>query len=252
MPCAPNSRRCTVLRPEGEEMARKKKEECKAAPAWLTSFGDLMSLLLTFFILLYSMSVVSLDKFNLSIRGITEAFGSRKMVQQNSVPKGREVPLDFKDMHPKIKNGHKIKQKLSAVLAQLGAAGVKGEVEGHGTVLRMRLFADNLFVSGRAEPTEAARPYIAEMAQKLKVSDLQIEIEGHSDSVPIHNGAFSDNWDLSAERAVSVLRLFLEAGYDGHLLAARGAGEYHPIDTNDTPQGRMRNRRIEFIIDLSE
>jgi len=232
-------------------MARKKKEECKGAPAWLTSFGDLMSLLLTFFILLYSMSVISLDKFNLSIRGITEAFGGRKMVAEHKVVKSQKVPLDFPEMYPKVKNGKKIRKKLNETLHKLQQLGIKGEVEAHGTMIRMRLFADNLFAPGSAVPIASARPYIIEMAKQFEPSELHIEIEGHTDNTPIHSRRFANNWELSAARATNVLRLFKEAGYDVRLLAAKGAGEYHPIDTNDTPEGRMRNRRIEFVIDLS-
>ncbi|HHH72652.1 MAG TPA: flagellar motor protein MotB, partial [Sulfuricurvum sp.] len=224
-------------------MARKKKQECKEAPAWLTSFGDLMSLLLTFFILLYSMSVISLEKFNLSIQGITEAFGGRKMVAQHQLVKGQKVSLDFPDMYPKVKNGKKIRKKLNATLEKLREAGIDGEIEAHGTMMRLRLFTDNMFAPGSATPSEAVRPLISDLAAKLKPSELRMEIEGHTDSSPIRSARFGSNWALSAARAVSVLRLFKAAGYDVRLLSAKGAGEYHPIDSNDTPQGRMRNRR---------
>lgn len=232
-------------------MARKKKQECKEAPAWLTSFGDLMSLLLTFFILLYSMSVISLEKFNLSIQGITEAFGGRKMVAQHQLVKGQKVSLDFPEMYPKVKNGKKIRKKLNATLEKLRQAGIDGEIEAHGTLIRMRLFSDNMFPSGSAAPTTAVRPLITELAEKLKSSGLKIEIEGHTDASPIRSNRFASNWTLSAARAVSVLRLFKDAGYDVRLLSAKGAGEYHPIDSNDTPEGRMRNRRIELLLELS-
>jgi chemotaxis protein MotB len=232
-------------------MARKKKQECKEAPAWLTSFGDLMSLLLTFFILLYSMSVISLDKFNQSIRGITEAFGGRKMVAQEKMVKGQKIALELPGMYPKVKNGKKIRKKLNAVQEKLQTLGIQSEIEAHGTMIRMRLFTDNMFPSGSSEPSAAAKPLIVEMARELKPFGVHLEIEGHSDSTPIHSRRFSSNWELSAARAMSVLRIFIDNGYDSKSIAAKGMGEYHPIDTNDTPQGRMRNRRIELLIDLS-
>lgn len=232
-------------------MARKKKAECKEAPAWLTSFGDLMSLLLTFFILLYSMSVISLDKFNLTIRGITEAFGGRKMVAQEKVISSRNVPLDFPQMYPKVKNGKKVMKRLDDTLKQLRGLGIDGEIEAHGTMIRMRLYADKLFAPGSADPSPAVRGYIDELAKKLAPSAMHIAIEGYTDSSPISTRRFANNWELSAERAVNVLRLFVDAGYDPKLLAAKGAGEYHPLESNTTPQGRRRNRRIELVVDLS-
>ncbi len=230
---------------------KRKKAECKETPAWLVSFGDLMSLLLTFFILLFSMSAISLDKFNESIRGITEAFGGRKMVHEERVLKGRKVALDFPEMHPKIKNGEKIKNRLNEARKMLDKIGAKSEIEAHGTYIRLRLFTDRIFLPGGATPHHEAVPYIMAICDKLKDSGLSILIEGHTDNLPIMTDRFKSNWELSAARATNVLRLFIKGGYDPNTLSAKGCGEYNPLSSNETSEGRTRNRRIEFVIKLS-
>ncbi len=231
-------------------MARKKKEECKSVPGWLVSFGDLMSLLLTFFILLYSMSTISLEKFYQSIRGITEAFGGRTLKSEDRIIQGKKVELDF-PMYPKIKKKRAVQKKLNEVKDMLQKAGLNAEVVSHGSLIKLRLFSDKIFPSGSAYPYKNVIPYIMTLCEKLRDTGLPLIIVGHTDNVPIRGGRFRNNLELSAARATNILRLFLKCGYEQKALAAEGRGEFEPIAPNDTPANRAKNRRIEFVIDLS-
>lgn len=231
-------------------MARKKKEECPSVPGWLVSFGDLMSLLLTFFILLYSMSTISLEKFRASIRGITEAFGGRTLKSKKMIIKGKNVQLNF-PMYPKIKKIRAVKKKLNSVKDMLKKAGINAEVVSHGSIIILRLYSNNMYSPGSAYPYKKIIPYIMALCEKLKNSEIPLKIVGHTDSIPIRSKEFRNNLELSAARAINILRLFIKCGYNPKILSAEGRGEFEPIAPNNTPKNRAKNRRVEFILDLS-
>jgi len=232
-------------------MARKKKEECPNLPGWLVSFGDLMSLLLTFFILLYSMSTVSLEKFHQSIRGIMEAFGGQKMTQEAKTLLKNKTDVQFEDMYPKIKKKKQLLEQLKEIKESLLHAGIKAEVVDYGTKVILRVHSDNTFPSGSVYPTKEAATLFISFCKKFRSSGLPLRIVGYTDNTPIQSETIRNNWELSALRAVSILRLFIKCGYDPKLLSAEGRGEFDPIAPNDTPQNRAKNRRVEFVIDLS-
>jgi len=232
-------------------MAKKKKQECASVPGWLVSFGDLMSLLLTFFILLYSMSTVSMEKFYQSLRGLTEAFGGKSMTHTSKTLIKNKVELDFKNMHPKLKKKKMILKELNEIKASLQKAGIEAEVIDHGSKITLRVASDKIFLPGSAEPTREAMQYFEILCKRLKETGFHLSIVGYTDNTPIHSKRFKNNWELSAYRAISILRYFIKCGYDPRLLSAEGRGKYDPIASNNTPQGRAKNRRVEFIIDLS-
>jgi len=231
-------------------MARKKKEECKGAPAWLTSFGDLMSLLLTFFILLYSMSTISLEKFYQALKGIIEAFGGHYIIYEEKMIKGRRINIEFPNMFPKPRLHTKIEKRLSEIRRMLDRMGVRSEVKAYGTFIRLRINTDKLFPEGSDKLYPEAIPIVMELCRKLKEFDLPITIEGHTDNIPTRSERFPSNWELSAARATNVLRMFISCGYNPRRLSAEGCGEYRPIAPNTTEEGRRRNRRIEVVIKL--
>ncbi len=231
-------------------MARKKKEECASLPGWLVSFGDLMSLLLTFFILLYSMSTVSVEKFYQSVRGLTEAFGGRKMTQDARTLIKNNLDLEFKDMYPRIKKKKAILKELNAIKEMLAHSNITAEVVDHGSKVILRIFSDNIFPPGSAIPTKEAIAHFLTLCKRFKSSGFHIDIVGYTDNTPIRSKKFRNNWELSAYRAINILRLFVKCGYDTRLLSAEGRGEYDPIAPNNSPKNRAKNRRVEFIIDV--
>lgn len=105
-----------------------------------------------------------------------------------------------------------------------------------------------LFTSGSAQLSSQAQPVLRELAGKLQPLSNIIHVEGFTDNVPINNYEFISNWELSAARAASVVHLFTRLGIDPQRLAAVGYGEYRPVASNDTPEGRARNRRVVLVI----
>jgi chemotaxis protein MotB len=229
-----------------------KKEECKKAPAWLTSFGDLMSLLLTFFILLYSMSIISLEKFYQVLKGLIEAFGGRQVVfSEDGSLKASRIPIQMENMHFRIKKFAELKREILKIKESLRSMGIEADYLVTGTCMKLRLTTEKLFPLGSEVPYPQAVGLLKDICERLKPFSLPITFEGYTDDLPISTPRFPSNWELSAARAVSVLRIFEDCGYPVDLLSAVGYGEYRPIAPNDSPEGRERNRRIELCIKLN-
>jgi len=105
-----------------------------------------------------------------------------------------------------------------------------------------------LFPTASSDLTEKAKPIVARLGQILAPTESRIQVEGHTDDVPIVTPEFPSNWELSAGRAATVVRLFAAAGVDPHRMAALGFGEYQPATGNDTPEGRAANRRVVVVV----
>ncbi|HEX3881860.1 MAG TPA: OmpA family protein, partial [Stellaceae bacterium] len=105
-----------------------------------------------------------------------------------------------------------------------------------------------LFNSGKAELTPQALPLIDKVAGIIKGLPYQIQVNGFTDTVPIHTVQFDSNWDLSATRAISVVKRFVIAGLDPTKLVGAGFGEYHPVDSNTTVEGKAQNRRVSVVV----
>jgi len=233
-------------------MNRERKQECKKPPAWLTSFGDLMSLLLTFFILLYSMSIISLEKFYQVLKGLVEAFGGRQVIfSESGAMKASRVPIRMENMHYRVKKFADLKKEISEIKEMLRTRGIEADYLVTGTCMKLRVNVSRLFPPGSETPYPEARNLFLNMCERLRPYSLPITFEGYTDNMPISTPRFPSNWELSTARAVSVLKLFVTCGYPQDLLSAVGYGEYHPIAPNDTPRNRERNRRIEFCIKLN-
>lgn len=231
---------------------RKKKEECKKAPAWLTSFGDLMSLLLTFFILLYSMSIISLERFYQVLKGLIDAFGGKQVVfQGNDSIKASRIPIKMENMHLRIRKFAELKKEITVIKNSLLKRGIEADYLVTGTCMKLRVNVSRLFPLGSEDPYPEAEALFRNICERLRAFSLPITIEGHTDDLPISSPKYPSNWELSAYRAVAVLRIFEECGYPPDLLGAVGYAQYHPVVPNDSPQARERNRRIEFCIRLN-
>ncbi len=229
-------------------MPKKKKEECKGFPAWLTSFGDLMSLLLTFFILLFSMSTINIQKFVLVLKSLLTVFKGPSVLKSGTLPEGMKFS-PFPKAYPKFKK-KEIKKVLNEVKKFLKKSGLKAQVVDGGDYITIRILADDMFDPCSVEVKSKVIPAIKYLEEKLKKYNVPLLISGHTDNSKPKTCAFlyPTNWELSAARAVSVLRLFLKWGYPLDKLSAAGFGPYHPIAPNDTPEHRKLNRRVEFTI----
>lgn len=229
-------------------MARKKKEEKppKGSPAYMTTYGDMMTLLLTFFVLLLSFSSMREAKFRRAMGSLKGALGV--LPHEQSVIKPERVPI------PQLTNlqESEIEEsivKLEDILSdqQLREA-VRLQISDRG----MTITIDDpvMFESGDAGLRPKAYPILTRIASLARGWPNTIRIEGHTDNDPIRTEKFPSNWELSTARALSVLHFFQDdAGFDPIDLVAIGRGEFDPIALNDTPENKTKNRRIEIHIE---
>jgi chemotaxis protein MotB len=209
----------------------------------MTTYGDIMTLLLTFFVLLISYSTIEENHFRRSLASFQEALGL--MPYERSVIHFEETPSV--KANPAIPAYEVIRRLRNAIYS----AGLKGQVkvERDKEGIRITIKSPILFDSGKADLRPDAMPVLDELIAILEQSPNFVVVEGHTDNVPIHTEAFPSNWELSTARAISVMRLLNErGGFDSERFAVAGYGEYHPLEPNNTPQGRQENRRVEILL----
>lgn len=245
-------------------MSKKKEVEKKQiSQEWLTTYSDMVTLILTFFVLLYSFSQVDNIKFKAIALSLSQSFGATsgyiikggdiaptpvedKINLQNDlktqddleIGKNNKLSGDTESVYKKVSDFVK-ENNLEAKVS------VKEDVRGVIIELQEKI----LFDSGSSEIKEVSVPLLDKLSELLSSFSNQVIVEGHTDNVPISKGYYKSNWELSADRAVKVVRYFTEnKRLDPTKFVATGCGEFRPIDTNSTPQGRQRNRRVNILI----
>ncbi|HHN65986.1 MAG TPA: flagellar motor protein MotB [Nitrospirae bacterium] len=217
------------------------------APAWMATFSDMATLLLTFFILLLSFANMDIVKFRDAMGSIQQALGfmptGTGMFQHTSKPTEFEKPLATSA----LKNtNYLIQQELQEMVKEHGLErDVEIENTPRGVVLRVR--GRIFFSSGTAELKPQAYPILEKIAQIMKRFPSRVSIEGHTDNLPVSGGRYTSNWELSAARAYSALRFLMKKGVDVKRINIAGFADTHPIASNNTEEGRAKNRRVEFV-----
>jgi chemotaxis protein MotB len=227
-------------------MAKKKHEEHENHERWLVSYADFITLLFAFFVVMYSVSSVNEGKYRTVSDSIKAALNP-----VNSIPSSR-LPFSIGDTKPKmippepepvndpvIRRMREIVSRINPLLKG-DIADVKIVETGHGTIM-ISLPESILFHSGEARVRPEALPFLKSLAQILIEMNRHVRILGHSDNVPIRTAQFPSNWELSAVRAVMVVRIFSEL-YEVPIthLSATGFADSKPVATNDTPEGRTK------------
>ncbi len=234
-------------------MAKKKCPECpECLPEWLAAFGDLMSLLLCFFVLLLSMSSMDAKKVSEAIGSLSGAMSVLEGGTKTEISKRRiqeSTPIQQQDETSEAVN------RITQAVIDANEMMEKGHgptisVEEAEEGFMIQLPASLLFKPGQAKiENEDALLFLKRVAliiQQLP-NNLEIGVQGYTDNTPPgKNSPYLDNWELSAARAISVVKELVKDGVDPHRLFAAGFGEYHPIATNATPKGREKNRRVEI------
>lgn len=266
-------------------MARKKREpEAKPAAGWITTFSDLMNLLLCFFVLLFSMSTVDAEKFQMVIASLQSSLsimpagsmsiGEGEMVgngisqlpnidvffetssgedgdSQGGKTEETETETDVAEQY-KEQALAESEQMAEQIEQQIEAGGLQNQVEVDFNVEYVKLTLNGaiLFDSAKANIREDAQPLIAKIGTILENYDSNvIEIEGHTDNVPIHSSKYENNNVLSMYRALSVADFIRDnTTLDPALIKSSGRGEYVPVADNTTEEGRARNRRVEIKV----
>jgi chemotaxis protein MotB len=250
-------------------MARKKKrqeEEHENLERWLVSYADFITLLFAFFVTMYSISRVDEKKMGSVVESLQRALGSTAAWQEGKkqdtgVFQTSDKPLevavvpvnsekgqgkdDFGKLAAEIKKNIKEGQKNNGGEGDLNQ--LKFILDKRGLVLR---FSERFFFdSGEASVRPEVIPMLNIIAQTLEKIPNHIRIEGHTDSVPINTPKFPSNWELSTARATSIVHFTLtHYQFEPNRLSAAGYGEFRPIASNKTPDGRSQNRRVDIVI----
>lgn len=212
------------------------------APAWAVTYGDLVTQVLAFFVLLYSISSLNETRFRQTLDALQPIFGTLPAPEVPSLAATRSLDPAGDLMAP-------LQARLQERAAQAGAeAGFRFELTAAGLVIH--LDAALLFASGSAAIRPEAVPMLDAMGPVLAGVANQIRIEGHTDSDPmVPNPYLPDNWMLSGARAASLLRYLHDYHGIAHTrMAIAGYGETRPVATNLTPEGKARNRRVEILL----
>lgn len=230
----------------------------EGAPLWTTTFGDLMSLLLTFFILLYSMSEIKQDKFLQASQSLREAIGGTA----EDVPEDPMALVD-EELDPEMylesmEAGEVMLESVAAAYMEVIAKRLEQFIEENdlqnefsvereedGVYLRMQSSA--LFASGSGVLQEKAVRMIGLLSEITSSIDVGAVVSGHADNQPISTAQFASNWELSAARAAGVARHLVESGQAPDMVRVESFGEYKPVTSNDTPEGRAQNRRVDVF-----
>lgn len=225
---------------------RKKKGDDVNTNGWMDTYADTITLLLTFFILLYSISAVDSEK----LKQLNHAL-------QSSLKGNTEVSevKDIKDLEVKTKDPESgnteyedLAKKLNNTIEKNGLTEViKLRKEDRGIVLQ--LDETILFEPGKADLKENNKEVLETITTIINEHDNDVLIEGHTDNVPMNNKEFASNWELSAARALSAVTYFVhDKQIDPMRFSVKGYGEYKPLVPNDTPENRAINRRIDILM----
>ena len=228
-------------------------EEEDKGGEWLTTFADLSMLLLVFFVLLYSMSTLDTEKFSETFSSVTKALqGKMEKISTSRITQEEAgVLIDQALMRRQIIESQR---KVFADVKTLQTKkGVEGLVSAHfeDGVITIRVPGDVLFKSGKVTLTPKGVQVVSTLKNFfIQHKDQTIKIVGYTDNIrPGKGSRFHDNWEISALRAVYVLRELLKMGIESTRLTATGLAYLNPIYPNTTDQYRAKNRRVEFVLE---
>lgn len=216
------------------ESRRETSENQDEAESWLMTYGDMMTLLLTFFVLLYTISDVNTSKFE----QIKSAISGEVLKKEPEKP--------FEEITKELQSLIKVQQLEQAVSVETDPLGVKIE-----------LASSSLYVLGSAEIKKSMIEIIKDVGisiQKLDVKDFLIEVEGHTDDIPIKSVKHESNWELSAHRATNVVKELIQSGLPANHLKASGFADSRPLVPNKNqngvsiPANQEKNRRVLIYV----
>lgn len=237
---------------------RRLPEEPDNHDRWLVSYADFITLLFAFFVVMYAVSQVNETKYKVVGDALQTAFNQKTDAPSPDKPKPIPKPLPTQAEKPapivQKPTREQIEQRMRTIATDLTKVlqplvdGGQVRVTESPRGVAVEINASLLFAPGQAQlNTESVKTLIA-LASVMTRVDNAIQVEGHTDNLPISSFLFPSNWELSAARAGSVVRLFQDNGIDPKRLAALGFGEFRPLAGNDTPTGRARNRRVNVMI----
>lgn len=193
---------------------------------WLMTYGDMMTLLMTFFVLLFAMSSIDPVKLEQFADGIGGLQGASKTKSERT---------SLSALYEAMKEIVQEENLQDVVNVESGRFGVK-----------MNIPSELTFSTGAADLTAQLQPFLIKLVPKIKGSIFPVAIIGHTDSDPIRTAQFPSNWELSAARSSAVARFFIEQGVASDRLLAIGKADTEPLAPNTTPENKAKNRRVEI------
>ncbi len=206
-------------------VAPKKAPKADDSGGWLTTYADMMTLLMTFFVLLFAMSTLDPVKLEQFGQSLGEHEGSRKKSKKVSLSQiNREVK--------KLVQDQKLQQQVKV---RMDARGVTLEIA-----------SDLAFSVGSADLSRPIKAFLVKLVSTMDKATYAIAVEGHTDNVPMRSATFPSNWELSSARAAAVIRYLTSKGIPGDKFRAIGFGDTAPKVDNNTAENRAKNRRVDI------
>ena len=230
---------------------------------WVVTFADMMTLILVFFILLYTLSNYEDQAFRAQISEINVLDGEGNQIsvidyatRQGRRPEPLKIVEDMLGLNPSPDVLNPMRPKVYTELEDMVAHTDLAEsitVNEENGQINLQIDGRFLFESGKAELKDGASVIFSNLAQMFReYPDYRIGIRGHTDDEPIETVQFPSNWELSAIRATTVLRYFIQQGIDPERMTATGYADFIPLAPNDSPENRAINRRVEFVLEKEE
>jgi len=221
---------------------------------WLVSYADFMTLMFAFFVVMYALSSVNEGKYRVLSESLIGAFSSKALERMPPaaplLPRDAPPPRIIKPIDPQLGQRERMRGIAQDILKVLDSLVRDGQVKvtqsNRGIALEIN--ASVLFASGQAQLRPESGQALRQVARVLATTEQGIQVEGYTDDAPISTSQFPSNWELSAARASSVVRLFIDNGVAAPRLSAIGYGPNRAVASNDTPEGRARNRRVTVMI----
>ncbi|HVA65339.1 MAG TPA: OmpA family protein [Elusimicrobiota bacterium] len=226
-------------------MRKNRKEDLESqlnrSALWAVTYGDLMSYLMIFFLIMFSMGLGKVGGSTNATRQYMEA-----MMKIQKVFGG----ASNSEMYQRVLQRGNEESVANEIRKSLGQSVLSKETQVviNDQMIRLTLASGVLFGSGSAVLTSQAKSALAQVAKELARIPNDIVVEGHTDNVPIHSQRYNSNWELSMARAYTVIVFFQAQGITPKRLAGIGYGQYRPVADNATAAGRAKNRRIEIDI----
>lgn len=228
---------------------RRKEETEGGSGDWALSYGDMMTLLLTFFILIVSFSTTELIKFRQAMGSLKGSLGVLMEDEGNSVIKN-DMAASMSIMDSEVMM--RLLQEIENQVFEMNAQDVMGiEISEDG--VKFRLENELLFDLGSATLKQGIEKILGRIGGIIRMFSCTVRVEGHTDDLPIHTALYPSNWELSSARAVSVIRYFVdEMNVNPDRFIAVGCGEHRPLLPNINAVNRKKNRRVEIFLNWEQ
>lgn len=231
-------------------MARRrvKEEQVRNSESWLSTFADLITLLMVFFILLYSMSEVDKNKFKAVAEQLNVAMGGRSLA--GTTDSGSNGLLKDMPDNPEADLDDTL-DKLGKIIEDNGISSLAYiHKDERGIVISLN--EKLLFNLGSADVGKESQKILKKIAETLSKLSNYIRVEGFTDNIPIRTEEYPSNWELASHRAINVAKILIKNGIKAEMLSTASYGEYRPAFLNDNEENRRLNRRVDIVVIKTE